>query len=264
KIVSVTKIPQGFSFVVNGVQFNMLLVEGSTFWMGANDGSEGINNSKIDSNVRNYDSEAEDDEKPVHSVTLSSFYMGETEVTQALWMAVMGVEPAFDGGWTDEEGRGSNYPAYNVSWNDIQDFILKLNNLTGRHFRLPMEAEWEYAARGGKKSSGFKYAGSNNLGRVAWYDVNSVNMAHVVKTKLPNELGLYDMSGNLWEWCGDWYGDYTIVSQVDPRGASDGSVRVLRGGSWDCDAEECRVSYRNYDAPDLREYSNGFRLALSM
>ena len=155
---------------------------------------------KSDLNGRNYDSEAYGDESPVHSVTLSSYYMGETEVTQALWKAVMGNNPS--------RFKGDNLPVENVSWNDCQEFIRKLKQKTGKNFRLPTEAEWEYAARGGKKSNGYKYSGSNNIGSVAWYDDNSSNQIHAVKGKRLNELGLYDMSGNVWEWCSDWYGQY--------------------------------------------------------
>lgn len=197
-------------------------------------------------------------------VTLSGYYMGETVVTQALWKAVMGSEPTCDGGWKDEYGKGNDYPAYRVSWNDIQSFLRKLIQLTGKDFRLPTEAEWEYAARGGK-SNGYKYAGSNDVGSVAWYGDNSGNKAHPVKTKLPNELGLYDMSGNVWEWCSDWYGEnyYFNSPSSNPKGEAVGSDRVLRGGSWYYHARSCRVSFRYSDGPGSRSLNIGFRLALS-
>ena len=232
------------TFTVNGVSFTMKLVEGGTFQMGSND------------------SEAYSNEKPVHSVTLYNYYMGETEVTQELWKAVMGSEPTYNGGWETQFGKGGNYPAYRVSWNEIQEFIRKLNQKTGRNFRLPTEAEWEYAARGGKKSSGNKYAGSNNIGSVAWYTDNSGSKTHAVKTKSPNELGLYDMSGNVYEWCSDYYGDYSSGSQTNPTGPSSGSGRVLRGGSWYGGARNCRVSNRSGFDPASRSYNSGFRLCL--
>ena len=210
----------------------------------------------------NYDEDAYDGESPVHSVTVSSFYMGETQVTQALWKAVMGAEPTFNGGWENDYGKGNDYPVYRVSYNDIvNEFIPKLNQLTGKDFRLPTEAEWEYAARGGKKSNGYKYAGSNTVDNVAWYDGNSGSKTHPVKTKQPNELGLYDMSGNVFEWCQDRYGSYSSGSQTDPKGPSSGSLRLLRGGSWGNFAGDCRVSFRGYSGPGGRGYP-GFRLVL--
>ena len=200
------------------------------------------------------DSEAHSDEKPVHSVTLNDYYIGETEVTQELWEAVMGSNPSVF--------KGSKKPVEMVSWNNCQEFIMKLNRLTGRDFRLPTEAEWEYAARGGNKSQGYKYSGSNTIDDVAWYDENSLS-THPVGTKAPNELGLYDMSGNVWEWCSDWYGDYSSSSQTNPTGSSSGSGRVLRGGSWCRDAQCCRVAFRDNNALGLRFDYNGFRLVCS-
>lgn len=235
------------TFTVNGVSFTMKLVEGGTFKMGSND------------------SDAESDEKPVHKVTLSSYYIGETEVTQALWKAVMGSNPSYF--------KGDNLPVEQVSWNDCQEFIRKLNQKTGKNFRLPTEAEWEYAARGRKKSRGCKYAGSNNLRDVAWFgqsdgrtfdNGNSGEKTHAVKMKSANELGLYDMSGNVWEWCSDWFNSdyYGKSSSVNPQGPSSGSSRVLRGGSWDRYARRCRVSYRLSSDPDNRLSIFGFRLCL--
>ena len=254
-------------FTVNGASFVMKKVEGGTFWMGADNGKrtrtvtkKGVFGSRerqeeyIDSSVRNYDSETYDYEQPVHSVTVSSFYMGETEVTQALWKAVMGTNPSH---W-----EGDNLPVERVSWDDCQEFIRKLNQLTGKDFRLPTEAEWEYAARGGKRSNGYKYAGSNSLGSVAWYADNSDRKTHAVKGKSPNELGLYDMSGNVWEWCGDWYGNYGSGSQTNPKGAGSGSRRVLRGGSWYYNAGRCRVSSRGRNDPGSGDFDYGFRLCL--
>ena len=234
-----------YTFTVNGVSFQMLPVEGGTFNMGA---------------TSEQGSDADDDEKPTHSVTLSSFYMGETEVTQALWQAVMGSNPSCF--------SGSNLPVEAVSWNDCQTFITKLNQqcasqLNGRQFLLPTEAQWEYAARGGKQSQGYKYSGSNTLGDVAWYADNSGSTTHAVGTKTPNELGLYDMSGNVWEWCSDWYGSYGSSAQTDPTGPATGSNRVNRGGGWNDYARGCRVSNRiNYGNPDHTVNILGLRLSL--
>ena len=224
-------------FTVNGVSFEMVLVEGGTFRMGATSEQE---------------DEAESDEKPVHSVTLSSYYIGKTEVTQALWQAVMGSNPSYN--------KGADLPVERVSWDDCQEFIQKLNRLTGRNFRLPTEAEWEFACRGGNNSRGYKYSGSNYIDNVAWYD--GYSGAHPVGTKAPNELGIYDMSGNVWEWCSDWYADYTSYSQTDPTGPQSGSYRVSRGGSWDGSARGCRSSRRIILSPTYRNFNLGLRLAL--
>ena len=160
--------------------------------------------------------------------------------------------------------KGDNLPVEKVSWNDCQEFIKKLNALTGREFRLPTEAEWEYAARGGNKSKGYKYSGSNTIGYVAWYTNNSSNKPHEVKGKRANELGLYDMSGNVWEWCGDRYGSYSGSSQTDPAGPSSGSFRVLRGGFWYSNARYCRVSYRSNCHPDYHYNYLGLRLVSTL
>lgn len=231
------------TFTVNGVTFKMLPVEGGTFTMGA---------------TAEQGSDADGDEKPTHSVTLSSYYMGETEVTQALWQAVMGSNPSYY--------KGNNLPVEQVSWDDCQTFINKLNQLLagqlgGKRFALPTEAQWEYAARGGKKSKGYKYSGSKTLGSVAWYDDNSGSTTHAVGTKQANELGLYDMSGNVCEWCSDWYGSYGSSAQTNPTGPATGSFRVYRGGSWGGFARRSRVSNRyNYRHDST---SNGLGLRLS-
>ena len=221
---------------VSGVEFEMVWVEGDTFTMGCTSEQGGG---------------CQDSEKPAHSVTVSSYYIGETEVTQALWMAVMGSNPSYF--------KGDNLPVERVSWEDAQEFIERLNQLTGRTFRLPTEAEWEYAARGGSKSRGYKYSGSNSIDAVARYDGNRT---HAVKGKQANELGVYDMSGNVWEWCSDWYGGYSSSLQRDPGGIPYGSSRVLRGGGWYADARSCRVSYRHNYAPGSRGNDLGFRLVL--
>ncbi len=239
----------GQTFTVNGVSFTMIPVEGGTFTMGA---------------TSEQGSDAESDEKPAHSVTLSSYMIGETEVTQALWEAVMGSNPS--------HFKGNNHPVEEVSWNDCQTFISKLNSLTGKRFRLPTEAEWEYAARGGNRSKGYKYSGSNNIDDVAVYTKNSYDKGssspdygtHAVKTKRPNELGIYDMSGNVWEWCSDWYGKkyYSNSPSSNPTGPTSGSSRVNRGGGWSSNARLCRSTYRGDDAPDDRYSLLGLRLAL--
>ena len=159
--------------------------------------------------------------------------------------------------------KGDNLPVEQVSWNDCQKFISKLNNITGKTFRLPTEAEWEYAARGGKKSRGYQYSGSNNLSDVAWYVGNSWSKTHAVGSKQANELGIYDMSGNVWEWCQDWYGKYSSSSHTNPTGANSGSDRVFRGGGWDISARFCRSSYRYFITPDDHCNFLGLRLVLS-
>ncbi len=227
--------------VIDGIIDNMVYVEGGTFTMGA---------------TSEQGRDAWDGEKPKHKVTLSSFIIGKYEVTQALWEAVMGSNPSYF--------KGDNLPVEQVSWNDCQTFITKLNSLTGLNFRLPTEAEWEYAARGGNKSRGYKYAGSNNIDDVAWHTSNSSSKTHAVGTKQPNELGLYDMSGNVWEWCGDWYGDYSSSAQTNPTGATSGSDRVYRGGSWYGLARSCRVSNRSYNTPGTSSSNLGLRLVLQV
>ena len=244
---------QPVTYTVRGVSFTMVAVEGGTFTMGA---------------TAEQGNDTHDSEKPAHQVTLSSYSIGQTEVTQALWLAVMGSNPSrFTG--------NLQRPVEQVSWDDCQTFITKLNQMTGKNFRLPTEAEWEYAARGGNRSKGYKYAGSNNIGDVAWFWRNSGdsyltgrewdadknnNRTHPVGSKSPNELGLYDMSGNVWEWCQDWYGSYSSEAQTNPTGPASGSRRMMRGGSWYFLA--CSVSYRNDNTPSYAYDDLGLRLAL--
>ena len=231
--------------------FDMVFVKGGTFTMGATSEQGG---------------DAESDEKPTHSVTLSDFYIGKYEVTQSQWEAVMGTTVAQQ---RDKEykdwplrGVGPDYPMYYVSWEEVQTFIQKLNAKSGKKYRLPTEAEWEYAARGGNQSRGYKYSGSNDIGSVAWYTSNSSSKTHPVGQKQPNELGIYDMSGNVYEWCSDWYGNYSSSSQTNPTGPSSGSSRVLRGGSWSNNARYCRVSNRGIIIPSSHPDRHGFRLVL--
>ena len=212
-----------------------------------------------------------DGEKPAHRVTVGDFYIGKYEVTQALWKSIMGTNPS--------HFKGDYLPVEWVSWNDVQVFIRKLNAQTGKQYRLPTEAEWEFAARGGNMSKGYKYSGSNTADDAAWYHenagdkplddntwnsvalVSNNNRTHPVGTKLPNELGIYDMSGNVWEWCNDCYEPYSDHAQNDPQGPSSGAYHLFRGGAWHDYAHQSRVSTRYYVIPDFRLYALGFRLA---
>ena len=218
---------------------DMVFVKGGTFQMGSNDGS--------------------DDEKPIHTVTVTGFYIGKYEVTQKQWKEIMGSNPS---SFKDCD----NCPVESVSWNDVQNFLKKLNEKTGGNYRLPTEAEWEYAARGGNKTNGYKYSGSNSVDDVAWYTSNSGSKTHTVGTKQANELGIYDMSGNVWEWCGDWYDKdyYKNSPENNPKGASSGLNRVLRGGSWAVDAGGCRSANRLRINPGSTALDVGFRICLSV
>ena len=218
----------------------MVMVEGGTFIMGA---------------TTEQGSDAESDETPIHQVTLSDYMIGKTEVTQEQWEAVMGYNPSLF--------KGNNLPVEEVSWNDCQEFIKRLNSLTGLSFRLPTEAEWEYAARGGAKSRGYKYSGSDYIDDVAWY-TNTTNDKETmpVATKRANELGLCDMSGNVYEWCSDRYGGYSSSHQTNPKGSSKNSARVHRGGNWGDYARSCRVSNRRSCYPSDSYCDLGLRLAL--
>ncbi|MDP7475097.1 MAG: SUMF1/EgtB/PvdO family nonheme iron enzyme [Candidatus Marinimicrobia bacterium] len=216
-------------------------VKGGTFQMGSNSG-------RID-------------EKPVHSVTVSDFNISKTEVTFEQYDAfcdAIGRDKPDDEGW----GRG-NRPVIYVDWQDAFDYCEWMSKTTGKTYRLPTEAEWEYAARGGSKSKGYTYSGGNNLYAVAWYDNNSRDKTHPVAQKQPNELGLYDMSGNVYEWCSDWYGDYSSSPQTDPQGSNSEEYRVLRGGGWLHHDSGCRVAFRLGYSPDGRYNFYGFRLVLS-
>ncbi|MDE6857336.1 MAG: formylglycine-generating enzyme family protein [Alistipes sp.] len=220
----------------------MVYVEGGTFTMGASVS----------------DSMARVDERPARRVTLSGYRIGRYAVTQGLWVEIMGSNPSR---WKDD-----SLPVCNVSWQDVQTFICRLNARTGGRYRLPTEAEWEFAARGGSLSRGYEYSGSDNIDDVAWYNVNSGRDGIcAVGLKSPNELGLFDMTGNIWEWCQDWKEFYMRGGslQVNPAGPSSGFSRAQRGGCGISDAWVCRVTYRGYGGPDDRLAGNGFRLALS-
>lgn len=233
------------TITVNGVSFTMIAVEGGTFNMGA---------QSTDPDGLNYDAEAWDREAPVHSVTLSDYYIGETEVTQELWEAVMGYNPSHFSG-------GQN-PVEQITWYDCQTFVTLLSQMTSMDFRLPTEAEWEFAARGGNMSQGYTYCGSDELEDVAWYASNSNSKTHEVKTKIPNELEIYDMCGNVLEWCQDIFGDYSGAPQTDPVGALSGTDCVLRGSGCRSEATYCRLATRYYLLPAGVSFSIGFRLAM--
>ena len=237
-------------YIVNGVAFQMVDVEGGTYMMGVDSAAVLVGSADID-------------ELPAHEVTVSSFSIAETEVTQELWQAVMGTNPS---NFADDPKR----PVEQVSWEDCQMFIARLNELTGENFRLPTEAEWEFAARGGNMANGTLYSGGEIIEDVAWYFTNSYAVGsedsnfgtHVVATKQANELGLYDMSGNVFEWCSDWYGAYDEQPQTDPAGPEMGARRIIRGGSWYSINRYCRITSRNSEAPTNKGYNLGFRLAL--
>lgn len=222
--------------IVDHIADNMVRVDGGAFWMGSSTSED-------------------DDERPVHKVTLSSYYICRFEVTQREWQAVMGNNPSHFKGSDD-------LPVEYVSWEECQIFISKLSRMTGKNYRLPTEAEWEFAARGGNKSHGYEYSGSDGIASVAWYFGNSSEETHPVGTKNPNELGLYDMSGNVCEWCQDWYSSYPSYLQANPTGSISGSDRVYRGGRCYDDARDCRLSSRFRDYPSYRNNYLGLRLAL--
>jgi len=195
-------------------------------------------------------------EEPLHQVTLSSFRISKYPITQKQWRSIMGSNHS--------HYEGDNLPVVQVNWAEVQEFISKLNDVTGKDYRLPTEAEWEFAARGGTKCKGYKFSGSNDIDAVAWYRHNSGRVLRPVGTKMPNELGIYDMSGNVWEWCNDWYGPYTRGAKVDPQGLEQGSIRVGRGGGGTTDTVSCRVSTRTELHPNFRGPYVGFRVAISI
>jgi formylglycine-generating enzyme required for sulfatase activity len=232
-----------FSDKIGTEQTQMLFIQGGTFQTGSPDD----------------DSDAYDDEKPQHEVTLSDFYLSKYPVTQAMWRAVMGSDPK------ELKFKGCDQcPVEGVSWNDAQEFLKKLNSKTGKSYRLPSEAEWEFAARGGQESKGYKYAGGNDLKKVGWFDDNSEDKTYPVGELDANELGLHDMSGNVWEWCQDWNEDYSPKPQTNPQGPKTGYYRVMRGGCWYFTAPNCRVTSRRSMHPGNGGSNVGFRLAHSL
>ena len=251
-VVMVLGISCGKSVRLDKLSIPMTKVAGGTFQMGSND-SDWTN--------------------PIHTVTVDSFYIGTYEITQDIYEQVMGTNPS--------NFEGARLPVETVNWYDAVEFANALSRKDGldevytidgedvvcdwdkKGYRLPTEAEWEYAARGGAKNQGYTYAGSNTVGDVAWYFDNSSNKTHNVGSKTANELGLYDMSGNVWEWCWDFYGKYSSSLQPDPVGPGSGSGRVERGGSWYGDARDCRVANRSGGSPEYASYSYGFRVALA-
>ena len=236
----VAKNADVITITVGGVSINMVKVEAGSFIMGCTS-EQGC--------------DCDSDESPYHRVTITQdYYIGKFEVTQELWEAVMGTNPS---SW-----KTYDRPVVKVSWKDAQEFCAELNRMTGRHFRLPTEAEWEFAARGGKKATNAKYSGSSSIANVAWYTGNSDGQTHPVGKMRPNELGIYDMSGNVWEWCQDWCGNYSSASQTDPQGPYSGSYRALRGGGWNSRERNCRVSTRLKCDPEFRNDNMGFRLVL--
>lgn len=239
-------------------EIEMVFVKGGTFTMGC---------------LPERDGDCNGNEKPAHKVTVSDFYIGKYQVTQAEWRAVMGNKPS--------HSPGDNKPVESVSWNDVQEFIKRLNSMTGKNYRLPTEAEWEYAARGGANSRGYRYSGGNDVDAVAWYYENSGvqklndsawsdraavknnNQTHPVGTKAANELGIHDMSGNVWEWVADRYDLYGNEPVADPTGPDQGDERVLRGGNWLGSAVAARPAFRFGFDPDFKSSAYGFRLAYS-
>lgn len=280
--VVVTSGGSDYIETASGLNLEMIFVEGGTFEMGCTPEQ----------------SDCEDDEKPVHTVRVDDFYIGKYEVTYgqfkefidatsyksdadkgngsyiwngSSWEMKSGVNWRCDVNGNTLSPSEYNHPVIHVSWNDATEYCDWLSKQTGEAYRLPREAEWEYAARGeatttssaSVASAPYKYSGSNNIDKVAWYDDNSGSKTHPVGQKQANELGIYDMSGNVWEWCSDWYGSYGSGSQTNPVGAASGSYRVLRGGSWYNDASNCRVSNRGSNNPGYRNNIIGFRLVLS-
>ena len=242
-----TSSAQTKAFKANGVFFSMVYVEGGSFMMGAP-----ANDTECDNNCR-----------PAHKVTLSSYYIGKYEVSQRLWEAVMGSNPST---YRSSIPKIIDAPVHDVTWFDCQKFISELNKLTGKQFRLPTEAEWEFAARGGKKSKGYKYSGSNDLEAVAWYDgetPSDIGSIGEYRFRQSNELAIYDMTGNVDEWCQDWYGPYRKTAQVNPKGPNTGTSRVLRGGSYISSNKNWKVWERMKDTPYYSSRRLGLRLVLS-
>lgn len=218
-------------------KYGMVFIQGGTFQMGCT----------------NEQTHCFEDERPIHSVTLNSYYLSKYEVTQSLWQELMGANPS--------NFKNENHPVENVSWHDAQEFIVRLNKKSGKNFRLPTEAEWEFAARGGVRSEKYLFSGSNSITEVGWYNGNGSRTTHQVGTKLPNELGLFDMTGNVLEWCSDGNGRYPDSHQINPLGNKVETDKIVRGGGWFSDAKYCRNASRDCKNAGSRFSSLGFRLA---
>ena len=236
--------------VGDGLAIDMVWVKGGTFTMGSNEAPKGV---KL-----NYEAS-----RPEHRVTVDSYYIGRFEVTQALWTAVMGENPSKFGDRSSELGGGDSLPVENVTWEEAQRFTIALSQLTGRRFRLPTEAEWEFAARGGSK---YPFAGCERgqLDKYCWYCVNSERTTHPVGRLLPNAMGLYDMSGNVAEWCQDWMEDYDAKAQENPRGPREGENKILRGGHYNSTSPACTVYDRGWYLPTIRQEYFGLRVVLEI
>lgn len=247
-------------FVFNGVEFYTVRVDAGQFFMGC---------QSVDPYGLNYDPVAADYDGPVHKVDMSTFAIGQTEVTQALWEAVVGQTPIYGAKqWSNKRGRGADYPAYYVSYYDVNNKFLPVLNSAGLLpdgyvFSLPTEAQWEYAAQGGEQAEYSRFSGSNDINEVAWWYSNGQQTTHVVKTKKPNSLGIYDMTGNLWEWTSDYYDYYPADDQVNPSGPSEGVDHVIRGGSYDTGDGRSVIHSRVYsDYPASRNEYLGFRISV--
>jgi formylglycine-generating enzyme required for sulfatase activity len=242
-LVAQDTLPAPTSYRVNKVSFNMVRVEKGGFWMGA---------QHMDTAEFNYDRYSLTDELPVHYVTMSEdYYIGQTEVTQKLWKAVMGYNPSAK--------KCSKRPVTNVNYFEVQEFLRRIDSITGMKFRLPTEEEWEYAARGGKYSKGYIFSGSNEVDRVAWHNGNTSKLKKV-KKRAANELGIYDMSGNVWEWCSSRYRFFD--KERNATLGKDGEMYCIRGGGWQLPKTSCRVSWRGKRLPNLKNSFGGFRLCL--
>ena len=232
--------------VIRNLMDNLVRVEGGSFMMGA---------QNINAQGDCYDEDAIDEESPVHQVTLTNFLIGKYEITQKEWHTIMG----YDLEWSELYGEGDNFPAYNVSQTEALQFVERLNAMTRLSFNLPTEAQWEFAAKGGNKSQHYRFSGSNEVDNVAWHKNNTEGRLHPVGEKQANELGLYDMSGNLWEWCLDAYGPYPDEPQTEPI-SDEGNRFILRGGAWTFLPTYCRVTCRKDFERENRSISNGFRV----
>ena len=242
-LVAQDTLPAPASYRVNKVSFHMVLVEQGSFWMGA---------QHMDTAEFNYDRYSQTDELPVHYVTIKeNYYIGQTEVTQKLWKAVMGYNPS--------KKKGDKLPVTDVDYYEVQEFLYRIDSITGMHFRLPTEEEWEYAARGGKNSRGYVYSGGKDVDRVAWHNGNTGKLMNP-KKRSPNELGIYDMSGNVWEWCSSKY--HYFDRERNAKLGKEGEMYCIRGGAWQLPKTSCRVSWRGKRLPDLKNSFGGFRLCL--